>query len=369
MKIAFLGSKGLPSKSGTERVVEALVSRMACMHEITVYCDSKYTAKGTKIDGVELIRIPTLNGKYTQAISMLLLSAFHALFSQYDLIHLHGVDSCLILPILRLKYKVVTTAHGTPGRLKRVKWGKTGMVLIRLMEYPFIYLSNYPTSVSSLDADYLRDRYKRNVLYIPNGVDENIRFDIKKAKNVLNQFGLEPGKYLMFAAGRVDPTKGCHLALEALNQLGNPQKFAIVGDLNQVPAYTNYLKEIADEKQVIFIPPISDRELLFGLIKQARLFIFPSTDEGMSMMLLEAASLQAPVICSSIPENKTVMQENVIYFRSNDADDLARKIQWALDHPSELTILGMKAGVQIKQTLIWENIVRQYEEIYKACKK
>ena len=131
----------------------------------------------------------------------------------------------------------------------------------------------------------------------------------------------------MFAAGRIDPTKGCHLILEALNRLGNPYKLIIIGDLNQVPAYSDHLKKIADQKQVIFIPPIADRELLFGLVKLARLFIFPSTDEGMSMMLLEAASLQTPIICSDIPENKAIMQDHVLYFQSQDAGDLASRIQ------------------------------------------
>ena len=60
-----------------------------------------------------------------------------------------------------------------------------------------------------------------------------------------------------------------HLVLDALNQMGNPVKLAIVGDLNQVPAYGEHLRAIADKRQVVFIPPISDRDLLFGLVKQA----------------------------------------------------------------------------------------------------
>ena len=323
MRIAYLGSKGLPSKSGTERVVEAIVSRLSGIHDITVYCDLRYTPKGTKVDGIHLIRIFTIKGKYVQAPSLFFLSALHALFSRYDLIHVHGTDACFVLPILKLKYKVVSTAHGVPGRLTRLKWGKAARFLIKLMEYPFVYLSNYATSVSRLDADYLKARFKHNVIYIPNGVDDYIQFDLKRADSKLRQVSLEPGNYLMFAAGRIDPTKGCHLVLEALNLMGNPLKLAIVGDLNQVPSYSDHLRKIADENQVVFIPPISDRELLFGMVKHAHLFIFPSTDEGMSMMLLEAASLQTPIICSDIPENKIVMQDNVVYFHSGDAVDLA----------------------------------------------
>lgn len=365
MKIAYLGSKGLPSKSGTERVVEAITSRLSDKHEITVYCDSRYTPKNTKIPGIRLIRIFTIKGKYTQATSLFFLSAIHALFSRYDLIHLHGADAGFILPIIRLRYKVVSTMHGAPGRLKRLKWGKVARFFIRSMEFPFMYLSNCTTSVSCLDAEYLKARFKRNIIYIPNGVDACVQFDAKKAENMLLQAGFEPGKYLLFAAGRIDPTKGCHLVIEALNQIGYPLKLIIIGDLNQVPSYSAHLKEIADEKQVIFIPSVTDRELFFGIVKQAHLFIFPSTDEGMSMMLLEAASLQVPIICSDIPENKIVMHENVVYFKSGDAIDLAKHIQWAINHPNEMSINCKKASIYVKDNLTWDNIVKQYEDIYK----
>jgi glycosyltransferase involved in cell wall biosynthesis len=367
MRIAYLGSKGLPSKSGTERVVEAIVTRLSGKHEITVYCDARYTPQETKVAGVHLIRIATIKGKHIQATYLFFISALHVLFCRYDLIHLHGTDACFMLPLLRIKYKVVTTAHGVPGRLKRLKWGRTARFFIRLMEYPFIYLSSFATSVSKPDTDYLKARYGRNVIYIPNGVDDPVCYDLERARDRLKQLEIEPGSYLMFAAGRIDPTKGCHLILEALNRLGNSYKLIIVGDLNQVPAYSDHLRQIADQKQVIFLPPIADRELLFGLVKLARLFIFPSTDEGMSMMLLEAASLQTPLLCSDIPENKAIMQDNVLYFQSQDSVDLASKVDWAVHHSAEMAVLGQKAGLCVKDSFTWDRIVDQYENLYKAC--
>ncbi len=369
MRIAYLGSKGLPSKSGIERVVEAIASRLRTRHSITVYCDSRYTPKGTKVDGVRLIRIPTIKGKYLQPVSLFFLSAVHALLSRYDVIHVHGTDACFMLPALRLKYRVVSTAHGAPGRGARLKWGKLARFFMRVMEYPFIYMSNYPTTVSYPDVDYLKVRYKRNVLYIPNGVDDCPQFDLERAASKLNDAGLQPGQFLMFAAGRIDPSKGCHLVLEALNHLQRPLKLAIVGDLNQLPSYSDHLREVADKAQVAFFPAISDQKLLFGMVKQARLFIFPSICEGMSMMLLEAAALEAPLICSDIPENTRIMDDNVLYFQSGEVVDLANKIQWAIDHPSEMSRLARSASVHVKNTLAWGKIAAQYEEIYAACMK
>lgn len=368
MRIAYLGSKGLPSKSGTERVVEAIVSRLSAKHELTVYCDARYTPPGTKVDGVRLIRIFSIKGKHIQATSLFIFCAIHALISRYDVIHLHGIDSSFVLPILRLKYRVVSTAHGTPTRLRRQKWGKVAQYIITLMEYPFVFLSNCATSVSRPDAEYLEACYRRKINYIPNGVDDAVQFDTISASKKLSQIGLEPGNFLLFAAGRIDPTKGCHVLLEALSHMENHPKLAVVGDLNQLPSYREHLMEIAEGKRVIFIPPIAERELLFGIVRLAQLFIFPSTTEGMSMMLLEAASLQVPVICSDILENKIVMQDHVMYFNSEDAIDLANKIQWALVHPDEMSILSQRAGSWVKENLTWEKIAEQYEAVYENCR-
>jgi glycosyltransferase involved in cell wall biosynthesis len=369
MRIAYLGSKGLPSKSGTERVVEGIVSRLSGRHVITVYCDARYTPNGTKVDGVRLIRIPTIKGKHIQPVTLFFLSALHALFSRYDVIHLHGTDACFTLPLLRMRYRVVSTVHGTPGRIMRAKWSRLARFFIRMMELPFIYLSNCRTSVSRLDAEFLEARYKREVLYIPNGVDDNARVDLSSADRKLIEAGLHPGHYLLFAAGRIDPSKGCHLVLEALNHLEKPLKLGIVGDLNQVPSYSAQLRQMADPDRVVFFDPVSDQALLFGMVKQARLFVFPSISEGMSMMLLEAASVGVPIVCSDIPENKSVMQDNVLCFNSGDAFDLADRIRWALDHRDEMAELARRARTHVMAAYSWRQIAAQYEQIYKTCGK
>ncbi len=367
MKIAYNGSKGLPSKSGTERVVEALVARLSVEHDITVYCDSRYTPKGTKVAGVRLLRIPTPKGKHAQPVLLFFLSALHALMSRYDLIHLHGTDASFVLPLLRLKYRVVSTAHGAPGRLTRLKWSPVERFFIRAMEYPFVHLSSCPVSVSKPDADYLEARFGRRVVYIPNGVDDRVAADLPKAADKLLAAGLRPGDYLLFAAGRVDPSKGCHLVLEAMNHVPGGPRLAIVGDLNQVPSYSDQLREMADRERVVFFPPISDRELLFGMVKQARLFVFPSIGEGMSMMLLEAAALEVPIVCSDIPENKVTMADTVLYFRSGDARDLAEKIGWALGHTGEMADMARRAGAHVRSRLTWDKIAAEYDELYHAC--
>jgi glycosyltransferase involved in cell wall biosynthesis len=365
MKIAYIGGRGLPSKSGMERVIEAVTTRLSSQHEICVYCDSTYTLPDTKMDGIRLIRIRTIKGKYTRSTFLYLFSAFHALLKgDYDLIHVHGIETCFILPILRLKYRVIVTSHGIPSRTPLKKWGTVGRFIMSLMEYPFLFLSNDPTSVSSVDASYLASKYKKKVTYIPNGVIDTPKIDKDAAILELSKYGISLNTYLLFVAQRIDPLKGCHLILQAIPNLSINIPLVIIGDLWQVPEYGRTLKQIAKNSQVLFLPQIDNKDLLFGIVKLCKLFIFPSFREGMSMMLLEAASLAVPIICSDIPENKAVMQENTLYFCSGNAKDLAAKMTWAVDHLEEMNQLAFRAKESLKEKFSWDRISQEYERRY-----
>ena len=104
--------------------VGCIVQELKDRQELTVYCNSRYTSSDVKLPDVKLVRIPTLPGKHLQPVSLFILSALHALFKgNYDLIHLHNVEACFVLPLLRLRYRVIATSHGSPIRAARNKWG------------------------------------------------------------------------------------------------------------------------------------------------------------------------------------------------------------------------------------------------------
>ncbi len=367
IRIAYLGVKGLPSKSGTERVIEAIITRIVDKFDITVYCDSEYTPRGTIYKGVRLIRIPTIRGKHLRPISLDVFGALHAFFlGRYDVIHMNGVENCFTIPLLKLRYRIVSTSHGIPGRIKtNNKWSKSELFFIRLANYPYLFLSDYPTSISSVDMEYYYSQYRKKVIYIPNGVDLNAQVDREAALHFLKNQGLLPKTFLLFIAGRILELKGCHLLLEAINKMQEDIPVMIIGDMEKAPAYAQKLRELAGNHHVIFIPPISDRGLLFGILDLCSLYVFPSTAEGMSMMLLEAASLGVPMICSDIPENKIVLDEHVTYFRSEDTDDLAEKIHWAMENAEELAQIGETLKKWVKANYSWDSIVSKYELLYR----
>ena len=363
MNIAYLGIKGLPSKGGAERVVEAIVHRLASQHELTVYCNSRYTPKGAQVPGVRLVRVPTLPGKYLQAISLFFFSALHALFrGNYDLVHVHNAEACFVVPLLRLRYRVIATSHGPA--YAREKWGQLGKALIRLGDYAYAWFPNTLTSVSRPLAEEYERKYGSQVLYLPNGVENHPSLDMDAAAATLQVNGVRDA-YILFAAGRLDPTKGCHLLLQAFARLKDSIQLLTIGDTATMPAYSRELQQMADER-VQFIPFIESKAELFGIVRNARLFVFPSTVEAMSMMLLEVASLGVPIICSDIPENTSVLRDRALFFESGNVGDLADRLRWALDHPDVMSKLANSAEAWVRENHSWDAIAERYGMLYKT---
>ena len=364
-KIAYIGIKALPANAGVDTVVEKIVGRLdRDRYEPVVYVNRALVPAGTTMPGVRLVRIPTLPGKYFNAPLLFLLSALHALFlGNYHLVNVHSVETCFILPILRLRYKVIVTAHGLlskePPELS--KWGRL-KPLLRLTEWPFVYLSNARTSVSQPDKEYLEATYRRSVHYLPNGVDE-LKPDLARARAVLAEHGLEPGKYLLFSAGRIVPRKGCHFVLEALRGMDADVRLLVIGDTSHVPDYTAQLKALADDR-VRFAGFISSKELLFGLIALSQLYVFPTTYEAMAITLLEVAALHIPLVASDIPENRLVLPEHALFFRSADVADLRARIEWALGHETEMKELAAGAYQRVVHSYHWPTIIATYEQLY-----
>ena len=362
MKIAYIGIKGLPSKAGVDRVVEAIVQRLADKHESTVYCSALVIPPNATYPGVKLIRVPALSGKHLHATSLFLMSAIHALTQDFDLIHLHTLEASFIVPLLKLKFKVIVTSHS--NRAPGEKWGILAKRLILLARRPAKFADRI-TTVSKPQVEYSENQFGKTVEFIPNGVDiEEISDLTIEGIDLLNQHRIEPNNYILFAAGRVLPTKGADILLNAYQGLQTKKKLLIVGDASHSPEFDNELHQLADSR-VVFIPFL-DKNTLLSLVNFASFFVFPSTGEGMSMMLLEVASQGTPIICSDIPENTSVLSKNVLYFKNRDSIDLLSKMEWAHQHPDFMQDIGTSAKAWVFEHYRWDSIIPQYDRLYRS---
>ncbi len=363
MRIVHIGSKGIPSTGGTERVVEAIAVRHARAQDVTVYGRADVCSTGTHRN-VRVIAFRVPRNKFLGPIWLVLASTLHALFTQKaSLAHVHGAENAFVLPLLKTRFPVVTTNHGPA--YARAKWGRLASALIRSTERGSVVRADAATAVAERDALELSERYGVEVLSIPNGVDEDTRPDDAAAQKMLAELGLERGRFAMFAAARVDPTKGCLDLLGAWRILGCPMPLLVVGDLWHAPGHEAELREAADGMAVHFVPRIGDKALVFGLVAAADVFVFPSTVEAMSMMLLEATALSVPVLASDIPENTDVLPDREWFFTSGDASDLARAYAALKLEPDDAVRARCESRASyVRSRYSWDRIADEYQVVY-----
>lgn len=364
LRIAHLGGKGIPSRGGTERVIEAIGMRHAAAgHEVVVY-GSRLVCPGGIVDGMRVIALPASARKHLGPALLQLRCALHAVGrGGYDLIHLHGAENAFVLPILRTRYPVLTTNHG-PAYL-REKWGPAARSFLRSMEGFSIRGATAATAVAANQAADLTRRHGRAVRFVPNGIDPVAPAPDGDVRTFLQPHGLLPGNYAMFAAARVDPTKGCHTLLEAMALLTDlpPLPLLVLGDLGHAAGYEERLRALAGGLRVVFHPRIEDHALLAGLIASSRLFVFPSEVEAMSMMLLEALMTGADVVASAIPENLAILPPGVPTFRAGDAADLASAIRGRFAAHGGVPA---SAAAWVRDRYDWDRIASEYEEAYRS---
>jgi len=96
MKIAIIGSKGVPAKyGGVQVVVENVAKELVKMgHEVTIFSRKYYTQKKEKIffyDNIRVINIHGINTKRLDTLSHSFISSIKAAVGNYDLVVFHSI--------------------------------------------------------------------------------------------------------------------------------------------------------------------------------------------------------------------------------------------------------------------------------------
>ena len=354
-KIGVIGLKGLPAFGGAAAVGESIINELKSEYDFTVYATKSHTDEKTGyLNGFYQIVFNSIYNKKLNTLYYYILSVLHAVFfAKYDLIHLHHRDAAFIMLLLKLKYNVMLTSHGAfyvVEKWKRFEW------YYRLQEKYFVSLADIITCVSLKDKRAFKINLDMDVHFIPNGI-----MTIDETSFV----SAEEKDYLFFGAGRIVKSKGCDVLLKALIKLDYPGKIIVAGDLTQTHEYKREVKNLSKDLNVEFTDLIKEKRILLSLIKNAKLFIYPSSREAMSIMLLEGASVKTPIICSDIIENKDVFGENeVLFFKTDSVDDLSKKILWALNNTEKMKIKAEKAYKKLLKNYLWSDISKKYKNIY-----
>ncbi len=371
MRIAFIGQKGIPAKSGgVEKYVEQLAIRMAEKgHEVFVYARAHYTDPELRAwKGVHIVHLPSIPTKHLDAISHTFFATVHALFHRYDIIHYQAVGPSMLafIPSMLLRHaQVVSTFHCRDYFHK--KWGVIARISLRFGEWVSCRVPKKTIVVSRELREYAARTYGRRALFIPNGAN----ISEKVIASTLANFGLREGRYVL-SVGRLVGHKGVHyvikafLELEDTNKLPNNTKLVIVGSHANTKEYESYLRLMAKGREnVLFLGERFGRELE-ELFSHAALFVQSSESEGMPIVLLEAMSYALPTLASDIRVHREVLSGVGMFFQNKNVADLRNKMAFLLNAPEEGARLGIEARERIRKEYSWEAVAEKTLAAYRS---
>ncbi len=193
--------------------------------------------------------------------------------------------------------------------------------------------------------------------------------------------GVEPGRYqravpiaryrdgvpnILFV-GRMEPRKGLIHLLRAFRKLqrdGVRARLLLVGTGPGEREARRYVltRQLED---VEFLGRVSEAQKA-QLFKTADIYVSPATGrESFGIVLLEAMSAGAPIICSDIHGYRGVVrrERDGILVEPGNADALAASIRRLIDDP-QLRAQLSRAGEERAQLFTWERVGQAVEEYY-----
>jgi glycosyltransferase involved in cell wall biosynthesis len=369
MKIAFIGQKGIPAKSGgIEKHVEELAIRMAAKgHKVFVYVRDNYTDKKLiEYKGVKLIHLPSISTKHLDAISHTFFAAAHSIFGGYDVIHFHGIGPSFLSWIPKVfsrKAKVVATFHCQD--YYHQKWSYFAKSALKMGEYIACKVPDKTITVSKTLQKYAQDKYGVKTEMISNGAN----VVPTEKNNLLAKWNLKPKKYIIYP-GRLIKHKGVHYLIEAFKQLedsakvSNGFKLVIVGDGFHTDDYVEYLQTISAGRESIVFTGSQSGETLAQLFANAYTFVLPSETEGLSLALLEAMGYGLGVLVSDIIENVDPLCGNGFVFKNKSVIDLRDKLAYMINRPDEISKMGERAKKHVEENYSWDSITNTSLKLY-----
>lgn len=367
MNIYYIGSKGFPSSSiagagGVERHVEQIAIRLANRgHEVFVYSRARAdNGKNRKIEGVNVVRLPSVRTKNLDTITHVFLSTLHVLFQKADIIHYHGVGPATLAWIPRLfkwKSTVVVTFHSRDWYDS--KWSWAARQYLKFGEWAAVRFPHFTVVVSHVLQVLCRKNFRKEVVYIPNGTE----LITPQGTKHIEALGLSPGKYFL-SVGRLVPNKAYDVSLRAFRQVKTDFKYVIAGAPYYAERHVKELEALAAKDDRVKLIGYQSGAVLKELYSHCYAFLHPSRREGLSVAIIEAMSAGRVVIMSDIEENLELIDHSGIAFPTDNEKELAKTIDYVLADPAMVRERGERARGIVKNEYSWDRVVDALQHLY-----
>jgi glycosyltransferase involved in cell wall biosynthesis len=173
------------------------------------------------------------------------------------------------------------------------------------------------------------------------------------------------GRFALFV-GRLTSEKGLRTLIESWRQVTPRLPLKIVGDGPLADSVSQAARDIPGLEWLGRQP----QHKVMELMKAAVILIVPSVwYECFPMTVVEALASGLPVIASNIGSLSSIIENGRtgLHFDPGNADDLARKVTWALDNPNEITRMRRNARSEYKSKYCADRNYSMLVDIYRRA--
>jgi Glycosyltransferase len=358
MKIAILGSRGVPNRyGGFEQFAEYLaLGLVKKTHEVSVYNSHTHPFQESNWNDIHIIhcfdpetRLGTV-GQFIYDFNCIM----DARKREFDIILFLGYTSSSIWGRIYPKNSCcITNMDGLEW--KRSKYSRPVQKFLKFAERWAINSSDALVADSIGIQTYLNNHYDINSTYIPYGANKFVNPN----PNILETFSLKPFTYNMLMA-RMEPENNIEIILEGIERSKSLLPILIVGNTNN--KYGNYIKtKFSNRSKYLFVGGIFDLVIINNLRYFSNIYFHGHSVGGTNPSLLEAMSSGALIAAHGNIFNRAILGDDAFYFTSvNDVEKLVNDV----NDKNEFRHFVINNYKKIEEKYNWECIIDQYESLF-----
>ena len=362
MKIGIVTPYAYPMPGGVNDHVGSLYRVLRARgHDVRIITSSHGLQKASEGDIIRVgkgFSVPFNGSMGTITLSPTYLAQMRAILERerFDVLHYHEpFVPFLSLVTLTLSTSVnVGTFHAFGGLSISYEFGK------RMLGH-YAGKLHGRIAVSPAARHFISRYFPGEYKIVPNGVEPS------RYQRAVPIARYRDGVPNILFVGRMEPRKGLIHLLRAFRKLqrdGVRARLLLVGTgPGEREARRYVLTRQLDD--VEFLGRVSEAQKA-QLFKTADIYVSPATGrESFGIVLLEAMSAGAPIICSDIHGYRGVVrrERDGILVEPGNADALAASIRRLIDDP-QLRAQLSRAGEERAQLFTWERVGQAVEEYY-----
>lgn len=344
LKIAFIGTNGIPNKyGGFESFLDAVCPELVLKGcDVTVTCDAgKHEDFSPCLNGVRRLFVNVnANGVLSTWHDFL---AFLRVLGKVDAIVVLGVSAGPFFLIFRLlaevySVKLVVNVDGVEWRRSKFR------MPTRVVLWTYDFLAQLAANVIVYDNPALKEfvckAFRDKSIYIPYSSDHVARDD---------SIDIAAGKALTIC--RIEPENNIDMLIDGFLKSGVGE-YTIIGNWNNSPYGVSLKNKYKGIPNLNLLDPIYDPEIVLRHRESCQYYLHGHSVGGTNPSLLEMIPYRCLLICFDCVFNVETVGDEAFYFKSSD--DLAACLREL--HSKALSCGGRSIPLRYRKV----NIAKQY---------